>query len=237
MIPIRFGFRFAGMVALASGAIVATRVFHIWYVPIFPLGTYQMTGEDQGVPTKFSLLSLGAAFFNAWGWLAAIGLTAAALGAGHRDPFYAMVAAAAVLFGLVYASWLFLGRPREDRPSAGAYAIIGGFALVSFGVLGYGVVDHRGSALESAFSGRVPAADSAMSAVTMGDGHVRAVPATERDEVQQGQMVEIAVPGGYAHGVVSSTVTANDEWVQIQAGSDQENFFIRRDAVTVLDVE
>ena len=52
MIPIRFGIRFAGLITLASGISVATRVFHIWYLPIIPLGTYRMHGDDTGVPTN-----------------------------------------------------------------------------------------------------------------------------------------------------------------------------------------
>lgn len=235
MIPIRFGIRFAGLITLASGISIATRVFHIWYLPIIPLGTYQMTGEDTGIPTRFSFKSLGAAFFKSWGFIAAVGVTALALDAGRRDPFWAYVAIAAVLFGLVYASWLFLGRTPETRPQTSGYVIVAVIALISFGALGYGVVDRMDRAVRDSFIGQPPKADSPVSAIAMGMGRVKATPASELKKLSEGQMVEFAVEDGYAHGVVDSDTSAYDEWVKVRAGRDMATLSVHREALTVLE--
>lgn len=228
--------RFAGLITLANGVSVATRVFHIWYLPIIPLGTFRMTNENEGAPTNFSFLSLLAAYFKSWGFIAAVGLSAAALDAGRDGGFLPLVVAAAILFGLVYASWLFLGRAPNDRPSTGGYVVVGLLAVGSFGVLGYGVVDHRGSLTQSAFIGPIPKADSPVSALAMGVGQVRAIPASEKAELAEGELVEFEVPGGgYAHGVVASPAVASEKWVKIRAGRNMESLSVHRDALTILD--
>lgn len=140
-----------------------------------------------------------------------------------------------MLFALVYASWLFLGRTPETRPEAGGYAIVGVVALISFGVLGWGVIEHRASSLTDSFIGSPPEADSPVSAVDMAMGQVKALPASNLPNLKEGQMVEFAVPGGYAHGVVATDTASYENWVKVRAGRSLDDLRVHRDALTVLE--
>ena len=72
------GVRFAGKVdAVPRIGHVATRFFHIYYVPLIPLGTFLVTREGDtdfaGVPLPLNGKSILVGWLRTFGWLGLIG--------------------------------------------------------------------------------------------------------------------------------------------------------------------
>lgn len=44
-----------------------TRFAHIYYMPLFPVSSWWMTGSERGFATKFNWRSIGAAYARSWG--------------------------------------------------------------------------------------------------------------------------------------------------------------------------
>jgi hypothetical protein len=81
MVPIIFGIRYFGAVLGCQGQYVATRFFHLYYLPLIPLGSMWVTGEEEpeqegwlkttekvtlGVPLSLHLLSVLTGYVRAW---------------------------------------------------------------------------------------------------------------------------------------------------------------------------
>ena len=118
-----FGTAFYGQVDGHGGQHQLTRFFHVYYAPLFPVGTvwatHRLEGHYRGHEVEMSGRSVLAGYARVWGPLAAI----AAFAAG--GPGGAI--AAAGLLGLCALSWTWrsLRDPREQRRSD--------FHLLAFG--------------------------------------------------------------------------------------------------------
>jgi len=124
MAKIHFGTQLYGRLHRPDGSYVATKFFHLSYLPLVPLGSFVVAGEDshgfRGRARGLHVGSMLLGYFNVWGFLAALGLTALGVYDCGRDTvpwsdFVAVPAAAIALMLLVIASWLWLGsRPRRS---------------------------------------------------------------------------------------------------------------------------
>ena len=150
VIPIRFGTIFYGHLEQDDGEVLATRVFHLWYLPLIPLGTYRMFG-DRGLPAPFSFKSLFAAFFKPWGFILACALAGVGLDqhwSYDPDALY-LVLASAALFVAVFASWLFLGH--RLQPGNKRVFVVPILAVLTLGFLGTQIASRlptRGAGLQ-----------------------------------------------------------------------------------------
>lgn len=67
-----YGTRFYGKVAACGPSFLATRFFHIWYLPLIPVGTQLVLeetggGSYRGVDAPFSFKSMMAGYLRVWG--------------------------------------------------------------------------------------------------------------------------------------------------------------------------
>jgi hypothetical protein len=133
-----YGTRFYGKVRACGGSFLATRFFHIYYVPLIPIGTQLILEETsgggyKGMKAPFSLTSLFAAYLRVWGPLAVIG--ASILGIAAVDDVgddalamlivggFTAVVVLAMLVGTVLG-WVVLGKlSAEERRKRAAYAL------------------------------------------------------------------------------------------------------------------
>jgi len=73
-----YGTRRYGVVDRHQGEYAATRFFHIYWLPLIPLGSLWVTDDDvesvRGVPIGLELRSVAAAYGRTWGVVAAIAL-------------------------------------------------------------------------------------------------------------------------------------------------------------------
>lgn len=81
-----YGTRFYGTVEQCGEARIATRFFHLYYMPLIPLGTTLITQESsdgsyRGIPLGIELRSMLTAYARAWLPLAAFGFGIAAMAA------------------------------------------------------------------------------------------------------------------------------------------------------------
>jgi len=82
-----YGTRFYGKIKAAGSSFLGTQFFHLYYVPLIPIGTHLILeeggGSFKGIKTDFSLKSMLAAYLRIWGPLAVV--AAAAIGIGALD--------------------------------------------------------------------------------------------------------------------------------------------------------
>jgi hypothetical protein len=241
-IPVYFGTRFYGHLQQEDGSAIATRCFHLYFLPVIPLGTYRVYGE-RGGPEKFSFKSLFAAFFKSWGFAAAVGLAALSLTSSwaYHPGLAAYAVVSLVLFAAVYASWLFLGhryRPGESRPRKFVVPIM---FVLTLATIGYGATQQLADAVRSkatqAFNnGPVPPADAPFSMATIekmaGAQAKNEYVSVDSDiSLKSGDMVEIAVPGGFAFGMVESDY---GNTVRIKTMKGSGSYSVDREALTLV---
>jgi hypothetical protein len=129
-----FGTRHYGMVDRHAGQYACTRVFHLYYLPVLPLGTMWVTAQNgdalSGHKVSFYPRSIAAAFLRPWGVAASIGAglaTYGALGDGRLGTGLGLLALTAALLGLTI--WSFLQRAvrgaRASRERDMARAVFG----------------------------------------------------------------------------------------------------------------
>jgi hypothetical protein len=104
------GVRFAGKVdAVPRVGHVATRFFHLYYVPLIPLGTFLVINEQDenaaGIPLPFSGKSILIGWLRTAAWLGLIGMgVLAIMAAADNKPHVAgVVLVGAALAGAVLA--------------------------------------------------------------------------------------------------------------------------------------
>jgi hypothetical protein len=107
-----FGTRHYGMVDRHAGQYACTRVFHVYYLPIIPLGTMLVTAEHGGAlsghKVAFYGRSVAAAFLRPWGiGLGIIGGLGGIgeLGNGHIGSAVGLLLVAATLLALAIRSF------------------------------------------------------------------------------------------------------------------------------------
>jgi hypothetical protein len=118
-----YGSRHYGKIDDHDGEFAVTRFAHIYFVPLIPLGSIWVTGEDEeglrGHPVRFSGKSVLAGYARIWGPLLAVG--------GIASGGLVGIAGAAAAGGVTLWSWMWrsLRTARERRRSD--------FHLVAFG--------------------------------------------------------------------------------------------------------
>jgi hypothetical protein len=133
-----YGTRFYGKVAACGSSFIATRFFHIYYLPLIPVGSHLVIEENgdgsyRGLPHPFSLKSMFAGYMRVWGPFATVGALIA-LGAGFSEPSEDMVDLALGVvppaFGLLLAlaatvlAWAVIGRlGQEDKQKRAVWAL------------------------------------------------------------------------------------------------------------------
>src|SRR5688572_612709 len=118
-----FGTRHYGMVDRHVGQYAVTRVFHLYYLPILPLGTMWVTAKNgdalSGHKVSFYGRSIAAAFLRPWG--IGVGVLCGLLGIGalqrgDTGGGIGFLVAAATLAALAF--WSFRQRDvRDERAS------------------------------------------------------------------------------------------------------------------------
>lgn len=115
---IYFGTRNGGAVDGQAGQYAATRCFHLYFLPIIPLGSIWVTEHSgdgvRGVPIRLHLRSMAALYLRSWGLLATVLLLA---GAGLDAHGLRNLAAGVLIGAAVSVSWLWRTRrrPRDIR--------------------------------------------------------------------------------------------------------------------------
>lgn len=117
-----YGTRNAGVIDRCGGTYLSTRFFHIYWLPLIPLGTQLVLDEpgNRAISVGMSGRSVLAAYLRTWGVVAALACGAAALGGLEEfadDPvavIVPLVFALASLLGVVF-SWAVLGRLSPDE--------------------------------------------------------------------------------------------------------------------------
>lgn len=135
-----YGTRFYGKVRACGTSFVATRFVHLWFVPIFPIGTHlvlESSGDGyRSVPIPFSFLSMLAGYFRVWGPVAVIGAVVSAMEAFEvaESPaamgvvaVFSAVVVLALLVGTILA-YAVLGKlPLDAKRRRAAYALHTGY--------------------------------------------------------------------------------------------------------------
>jgi hypothetical protein len=124
---VRYGTRLSGKVDQFAGSYIATRFFHIYYVPLVPMSSWLVLRDGSGVAIPLNLRSVAAAYLRGVATLAAIGTLIAALatfsshgldGDNAWDAIWPALLGAGAVFG-----WFFLGRlSRRARGERMIYA-------------------------------------------------------------------------------------------------------------------
>jgi hypothetical protein len=83
-----YGTRFYGKVNACGRSFLGTQFFHIYYVPLIPIGTHlileeHLGGTFKGIKSAFSFKSIAAAYLRVWGPIAC--LAALAIGGSALD--------------------------------------------------------------------------------------------------------------------------------------------------------
>lgn len=136
-----YGTRLYGRIRACGRSFLATQFFHIWYVPLIPVGTRlvleEMGGQYRALNAPFSFKSMMAAYLRVWGPLGVIIALVSGLSTLEEvsdDPLALVVAGAflgVVLLALVAGtvlSWAFLGRlSDEEKRQRSVYALHTGY--------------------------------------------------------------------------------------------------------------
>jgi hypothetical protein len=72
-----YGTRLLGTIDTDDGTTQATRFVHVYYLPLIPMGTFELLRDDQGRPVPLNLKSVALAYGRSWGFVAVAGLIAA----------------------------------------------------------------------------------------------------------------------------------------------------------------
>ena len=141
-----FGTQLLGLLYRENQRPIATKFVVVLYVPLIPLGTYEILDESVGIanPTRFSAASLAAGYFKSWGALFALAISVWAfveLTTGEEALAYWLPFLSLAFMGSVIASWLWLGTPpkKTARIKTPALALGVPLALMT-GAYAYGFV-------------------------------------------------------------------------------------------------
>jgi hypothetical protein len=127
IVYVRYGTRLSGKVDSFAGSYLATRFFHIYYVPLIPLSSWLVLGGDgantRALPTALDLRSIAAAYLRGVGSLVALVWSLQMLSyfsspyhSVSWDNVFEMIAPLVLLVGAI-AGWFFLGRLSRDERS------------------------------------------------------------------------------------------------------------------------
>lgn len=133
-----YGTRFYGKVRECGRSFLGTQFFHIYYVPLIPIGTHLILeehgdGSYKGIKTGFSLKSMLAAYLRVWGPLAV--LAAVCIGIGIVDDVSDEPLAMAVVLGFTgivvlallagtILGWAVVGKlSHEEKRQRAVYAL------------------------------------------------------------------------------------------------------------------
>ena len=97
-----YGTRFYGKVRACGRSFIGTQFFHIYYLPLIPIGTHLILEENaggsyKGIKSAFSFKSMMAAYMRVWGPVAVI--AALCIGLGNLSDFADEPLALAVVGG------------------------------------------------------------------------------------------------------------------------------------------
>jgi hypothetical protein len=139
-----YGTRFYGKVKAAGGSFLGTQFFHIYYVPLIPIGTHLILeegdgGSYKGIKSDFSVKSMLAAYLRVWGPLAVIASIAIGMGTidDVSDDGFAMavvgiftaVVTLALLIGTILG-WAVVGKlSHEEKKQRAVYALHLGYSV------------------------------------------------------------------------------------------------------------
>ena len=137
-----YGTRFYGKVRACGQSYLATQFFHLYYVPLIPIGTQLIleqnaNGTYKGMKTAFSVRSMLAAYLRVWGPIACILAVCFAMSAldGVGDDGLAMavvgvftaVVVLALLVGTILG-WAVVGKlSADEKRKRGVYALHMGY--------------------------------------------------------------------------------------------------------------
>jgi hypothetical protein len=156
-IPVYFGVRSFGRIDDSQGGHVATRFFHIYYLPLIPVGGAREGADGAARTAPLHLGSLLIAYFKWIGFLGAAGLTALAFNEVERPASnvgFLLGGAALILGCAVVASWAWIG---DRRATAQARMLSLAVPVVVIGgALGWAFKErlHRQSLPSYAFAER-----------------------------------------------------------------------------------
>lgn len=132
-VPVVHGGSYSGRIWRYRGTCVETLFFHIWFIPVLPIGGVTTRAlEIRGVygrrPTRLRLRSVLAAYLRVWPILAFVGMSASWWGAWW---WYAKwnggLGLAAMAVGLVGVGWLLgIRAPTDHRREIDAWLIAEG---------------------------------------------------------------------------------------------------------------
>ncbi len=138
-----YGTRFYGKVKAAGSSFLGTQFFHLYYVPLIPIGTHLIFEENggsfKGIKTGFSLKSMFAAYLRIWGPLAVVASIIIGVGAidDVSDEPVAMavvgvftgVVTLALLVGTILG-WAVVGKlSPEEKKKRAVYALHLGYQV------------------------------------------------------------------------------------------------------------
>lgn len=120
-----YGSRMYGKIDKCGGTFIGTLFAHIYWMPLFPLGSKLVLEENADgtyrfIPAGFQWRSVVAAYLRTWGVLGAIGALAVGVGAMESfdsdaiDTIFTLVSAL-VLVAAVIGAWVWLGRLTHDE--------------------------------------------------------------------------------------------------------------------------
>lgn len=121
-----YGTRYMGKIERCSGSFIATKFFHIYWMPLLPLGSHVVLeehgdGSFRGIPAGLHLRSTLAAYLRTWGVLATLvllfasGSSMSSMGEeGELASFVGSTALMALCALGALAGWAFLGRLSSD---------------------------------------------------------------------------------------------------------------------------
>jgi hypothetical protein len=120
LVYIRYGTRLSGKVDSFAGSYVATKFFHIWYVPLIPLSSWLVLGNDSGIAIPMDWRSVLAGYARGIGSIAAFMFAFSLLrfftySAAYEGSLPAEIVVSQLLLpiavvGTVVAAWAVLGR-------------------------------------------------------------------------------------------------------------------------------
>ena len=137
-----YGTRFYGKVRACGRSFLGTQFFHIYYVPLIPIGTHLILEESgdgsyKGIKTGFSMKSMLAAYLRVWGPIAviiALCIGIAGIDDLEGDPLLMVIAAAvtgiSVLLLLVgtILGWAVIGKlSADEKKQRAVYALHMGY--------------------------------------------------------------------------------------------------------------
>lgn len=123
-----WGTRFYGRIRSCGRSFIATRFAHVWFIPLFPVGSQLVLEENgssyRGIPVDINLKSVLAGYLRIWGpigVIASIFMTLEAFAVPDADPIgVALVAGfgglvTIALIAAVIVAWAVMGKLSDDE--------------------------------------------------------------------------------------------------------------------------